>query len=164
RGVTHSLPAIDFWGIFISSIIYLFVPEVSFIHLCAWTFLAVGLHAFVDIFNAYGTQDGRLFTNKWIALGFINTFDPYIFSLHIVGIIAWILGANPGYTWLIIYTVRAMYYIKRYLDKREIVKKIYDYFPTTERIATSPTMKQNDWRVAITTFDKFTVGSVENGH
>lgn len=164
RGVTHSLPAIVFWGILISSIIYLFVPEVSFIHLWAWTFLAVGLHVFVDIFNAYGTQAGRPFTNKWIALGFINTFDPYIFSLHIVGIIAWILGANPGYTWLIIYTVIAMYYIKRYLDKREIVKKIYDYFPTTERIATSPTMKQNDWRVAITTFDKFYVGSVENGH
>src|SRR5699024_11361618 len=100
-----------------------------------------GLHVFVDIFNAYGTQAGRPFTNKWIALGFINTFDPYIFILHIVGIIAWILGANPGYTWLIIYTFIAMYYIKRYFYKIYIVIKIYDYFATTERIATSLTIK-----------------------
>src|SRR5699024_3441145 len=96
--------------------------------------------------------------------GFINTFDPYIFSLHVVGIIAWILGAHPGYTFLMIYGIITLYYIKRYSDKREIVKKIYEYFPTTEHVATSPTMKQNNWRVAITTEDRFYVGSVENGH
>lgn len=164
RGITHSLPAIVIWGILISTIIYAFVPQVDFLHLWGWTALAVGLHVFVDIFNAYGTQALKPFNNKWIAHGFINTFDPYIFSLHIAGIIAWILGAQPGYTWLVIYTVIALYYIKRYLDKREIVKKIYDYFPDTLQIATSPTIKQNNWRVAITTTDKFYVGSVDNGH
>lgn len=164
RGITHSLPAIVIWGILIASVIFAFVPEVNFIHLWAWTFLAVGLHVFVDIFNAYGTQALKPFTNKWIAFGFINTFDPYIFSLHIIGIIAWILGAHPGYTWLAIYAVIILYYIKRYLDKREIVRKIHDYFPTTEQIATSPTIKQNTWRVAITTKDKFYVGSVDYGH
>lgn len=164
RGVTHSLPAIAIWGVLIASIIFLFVPEVSFIHLWAWTFVAVGLHVFTDIFNAYGTQALKPFTNKWIAHGFINTFDPYIFTLLMVGIVAWVLGADPGYTWLVIFTVIALYYVKRYLDKREIVKKIYDYFPTTERVATSPTTKQNEWRVAITTDTKFYVGSVNNGH
>lgn len=164
RGITHSLPAIVIWGILISTIIYAFVPQVDFLHLWGWIALAVGLHVFVDIFNAYGTQALKPFNNKWIAHGFINTFDPYIFSLHIAGIIAWILGAHPGYTWLVIYTVIALYYIKRYLDKREIVKKIYDYFPDTIQIATSPTIKQNTWRVAITTTDKFYVGSVDNGH
>ena len=122
------------------------------------------LHVFVDIFNAYGTQALRPFSHKWIALGFINTFDPYIFFLHVAGIVAWILGANPGNTFLIIYGVITLYYIKRYFDKREIVKKIEEYFPTTEQVATSPTMKQNDWRVAITTKDRFYVGTVENGH
>lgn len=164
RGITHSVPAIIIWGILIAGIIHLFVPQVNFYHLWAWTFLAVALHVFVDLFNAYGTQAYRPFTNRWIAHGFINTFDPYIFGLHAAGIIAWILGANPGYTWLAIYTVIALYYIKRYLDKREIVKKINDYFPDTEQIATSPTLKQNCWRVAITTKDKFYVGAVENGH
>lgn len=164
RGITHSIPAVIMWGILIASIIYMFVPEISFLRLWLWTFLAVILHVFVDIFNAYGTQAYRPFTNKWIAHGFINTFDPYIFLLHVVGIIAWFLGANLGHTWLIIYFVIILYYIKRYFDKREIVKKIYDFFPDTEHVATSPTMKQNIWRVAITTSERLYVGTVEHGH
>ena len=164
RGLTHSIPAVILWGILIAGIIHLFVPQVNFLHLWAWTFLAVCVHVLVDIFNAYGTQAYRPFTNKWIAHGFINTFYPYIFTLHIAGIGAWLLGANPGYTWLVIYTVILLYYIKRYLDKREIVRKIKDYFPNTKEIATSPTMKQNYWRVAITTTDKFYVGTVQDGH
>ncbi|MUK88326.1 metal-dependent hydrolase [Ornithinibacillus sp. L9] len=164
RGITHSVPAILLWGVVISSIIHMFVPQVSFWHLWAWTFIAVILHVFVDIFNAYGTQAYRPFTNRWIAHGFINTFDPYIFTLHLAGIGAWLLGANPGYVFLIIYAVILLYYIKRYLDKKEIVKKIHDHFPDVEQIATSPTLKQNYWRVAITTSEKFYVGIVENGH
>lgn len=164
RGLTHSLPAVAFWGILIPLIIYLFVPEVSFLHLWLWTFFAVIVHVFVDIFNAYGTQAIRPFSNKWVAHGFINTFDPYIFFLHLAGIIAWILGADPAFTFLLIYFVIALYYIKRYFDKREIVKKIQEYFPTTEKIATSPTIKQNHWRVAITTKDRYYVGTVAHGH
>src|SRR5699024_10673092 len=91
-------------------------------------------------------------------------FDPYIFCLHVAGIIAWMLGAEPGSTFLLVYGIITLYYIKRYFDKREIVKKIYEVFPTTESIATSPTMKQNHWRVAITTKDRFYVGTVEHGH
>ncbi|WP_284141577.1 MULTISPECIES: metal-dependent hydrolase [unclassified Virgibacillus] len=164
RGITHSLPAIIFWGLFISGMIHLFVPEVNYLHLWAWTFLAVIIHVLVDIPNAYGTQAYRPFSNRWVAYGFINTFDPYIFTLHLAGIVAWVLGANPGITWLIIYTVILLYYIKRYIDKKEIVKKIHEFFPDTEQVATSPTMKQNFWRVAITTKDHFYVGIVENGH
>lgn len=164
RGASHSLPAVILWGLLVSGIIYMFVPQVNFLHLWLWTFLAVFIHVFVDLFNAYGTQAFRPFSNKWIAKGFINTFDPYIFFLNIIGIAAWALGANPGYTWLIIYTVIVLYYIKRYMDKREIVKKIKDYYPETIDVATSPTIKQNYWRVAITTKDKFYVGTVENRH
>lgn len=164
RGITHSIPAVFFWSVVISLAIYAFLPAVSLLHLWLWTLLAVVLHVFVDIFNAYGTQAIRPFSHKWIALGFINTFDPYIFFLHIAGIIAWIIGANPGTTFLVVYGVIFLYYIKRYFDKREIVKKIYEYFPTTEFVATSPTMKQNYWRVAIKTHDRFYVGTVENGH
>lgn len=164
RGITHSIPAVFFWSVVISLAIYAFLPAVSLLHLWLWTLLAVVLHVFVDIFNAYGTQAIRPFSHKWIALGFINTFDPYIFFLHIAGIIAWIIGANPRTTFLVVYGVIFLYYIKRYFDKREIVKKIYEYFPTTEFVATSPTMKQNYWRVAIKTHDRFYVGTVENGH
>lgn len=164
RGLSHSLPAIILWGLLVSGIIHMFVPQVNYFHLWLWTFLAVIIHVFVDLFNAYGTQAFRPFSKKWIAKGFINTFDPYLFFLNIIGIAAWALGANPAYTWVIIYTVIVLYYIKRYMDKREIVKKIKDYYPETIDIATSPTIKQNYWRVAITTEDKFYVGTVENRH
>ncbi|HLQ97082.1 MAG TPA: metal-dependent hydrolase [Candidatus Dormibacteraeota bacterium] len=164
RGLTHSIPAIFFWGVLISSIIYMFVPQVSFLHLWAWTFIAVIIHVLVDIFNAYGTQAIRPFSNKWVAHGFINTFDPYIFFMHIIGIIAWLLGAEPGFTWLVIYTVLLLYYVKRYIDKREIVKELYNYFPNIEKITTSPTIKQNYWKITVTTSEHFYVGTVENGH
>lgn len=164
RGASHSIPAIILWGLLVSGIIFLFVPQVSYLHLWLWTALAVVIHVTVDLFNAYGTQALRPFSNKWIAKGFINTFDPYIFSLNVVGIIAWSLGANPAYTWITIYAVIILYYIKRYMDKREIVTKIKEHFPNTVEIATSPTLKQNYWRVAITTEDRFYVGKVENRH
>jgi len=164
RGLSHSIPAVIMWGLLISGIIYMFVPEVSYMHLWMWTFIAVILHVFVDFFNAYGSQGLRPFTNKWVAFGFISTFDSYIFLLHIAGIGAWILGMDPRFTWVTIYTVIVLYYIKRYLDKREIVRTIKEYFPETEEIATSPTLKQNYWRVAVTAGDKFYVGEVENGH
>src|SRR5699024_7954623 len=38
------------------------------------------------------------------------------------------------------------------------------YFPNVVQIATSPTLKQSNWRVAVTTKDKFYVGVVNNGH
>src|SRR5690625_1804848 len=142
----------------------MFVPQVSFLHLWAWTFIAVIIHVLVDIFNAYGTQAIRPFSSKWVAHGFINTFDPYIFFMHIIGIIAWLLGAEPGFTWLVIYTVLLLYYVKRYIDKREIVKELYNYFPNIEKITTSPTIKQNYWKITVTTSEHFYVGTVENGH
>ncbi|MFB4170001.1 metal-dependent hydrolase [Virgibacillus sp. JSM 102003] len=164
RGATHSIPAVLMWGVLIAGIIHAVVPSVNFVHLWAWTALAVVIHVLVDIPNAYGTQAYRPFTDKWVAKGFINTFDPYIFLLHIGGIVAWLLGANPAFTMSVIYAVILLYYIKRYIDKKDIVKKIHDHFPDTEEIATSPTIKQNEWRVAITTTNKFYVGSVVHGH
>ncbi|MFD1020603.1 metal-dependent hydrolase [Thalassobacillus hwangdonensis] len=164
RGITHSMPAVAFWGISLTGLIYAFNPEVSFLHLWLWTFLAVILHVFVDVFNAYGTQAYRPFTKRWVAYGFINTFDPYIFLMHIAGIIAWNLGANPGLTWLLIYFVIAMYYFKRFFDKRELVKLIHEHFDDVIQIATSPTIRQNEWRIAITTNTHFYVGQAENGH
>src|SRR5699024_11322342 len=101
RGMTHSIPAVIMWGILISFLIFLFVLEVNFLHLWLWTFFAVAFHVFVDIFNAYVTQSIRPFSHKWVALGVINTFDHYIFFFHIAGIIARILGAQPGITFLV---------------------------------------------------------------
>ncbi|MDC3418199.1 metal-dependent hydrolase [Aquibacillus salsiterrae] len=163
RGMTHSMPAVVFWGILISLGLYAFFPTVNFLHLWAWTFFAVILHVFVDVFNAYGTQAYRPFTRRWVAYGFINTFDPVIFALHIVGFIAWGLGADPGITFLVIYFILVLYYVKRYIDKRALVKQIERDIPNVTYIATSPTMRQSKWRLAISTDDRFYVGRAEKG-
>src|SRR5699024_2294746 len=124
RGMTHSIPAAIMRGILISFLIFLFVPEVNYLHLWLWTFFAVAFHVFVDIFNAYGTQSIRPFSHKCFALVFLNTFGSYSFFLHVAVIIALILCAERGTTFLVIYGIIALYYVKRYFDKREIVKKI----------------------------------------
>lgn len=82
----------------IPGILMLFYPEANLLHLWLWTFAAVALHVFVDIFNAYGTQAIRPFSRKWVALGLINTFDPFIFVSHLIAIAFWLAGAHQGYT------------------------------------------------------------------
>src|SRR5699024_12459146 len=87
-----------------------------------------------------------------------------IFFAHIAGIVAWTLGAKPGPTFLIIYVIIILYYIKRFFDKKEIVKTIKEFFPDTKFIATSPTIKQNEWRVAVSPTDRYYVATVVHGH
>ena len=80
RGITHSIPAVLLWPIVITGILSLIFQDANVFHLWLWTFLAVFLHVFVDIFNAYGTQALRPISKKWVAFGVINTFDPIIFA------------------------------------------------------------------------------------
>ncbi|WP_067840794.1 metal-dependent hydrolase [Amphibacillus sediminis] len=164
RGITHSLPLIIIWGLLISGIIYLIIPKLPFIVLWRWIALAVFLHVFVDIFNAYGTQALRPFTNKWIALGFINTFDPIIFGSHLIGIALWLFGFNPAITFLTIYLLLVFYYLKRYWQKKALEKKVTLYYGKVEDIYTSPTIKQNIWRLAIKTEDSFYVARAIEGN
>ncbi len=162
RGITHSIPAVLLWPLPIVAMIYFFQPEANLLHLWLWTFIAVMLHVFVDIFNAYGTQALRPFSHKWLALGIINTFDPFIFTLHLAGIIFWIFGANPGYTFLIIYGVLVIYYIHRIVYKRKIAKTIEELIPNSTEMIIAPTIKNNQWRIAVMTENQFFVGRAHN--
>jgi inner membrane protein len=158
RGITHSIPAVLLWPILITATIFPFFPEANLLHLWLWTFGAVFLHVFVDIFNAYGTQALRPFSNKWIALGIINTFDPFIFGIHVVGLILWGLGADPGYTFLAIYAVLVSYYIFRFIAQRKVLSKVKKLIPDAIDIIIAPTMRYNQWRLAIMSKNQFFVG------
>jgi len=158
RGVTHSIPAVLFWPILVTAFVSLFFPEANILHLWIWSFIAVFLHVFVDIFNAYGTQALRPFSNKWVAFGIINTFDPIIFSIHVIGIIIWIFGSPPGYTFLIMYIVIVLYYILRFIMQRTVRSALLKTIPDAEEIIIAPTMRFNQWRLAITSKDNFYVG------
>lgn len=162
RGITHSIPAVLLWPLAITAAIYPFFPEADLLHLWLWTFLAVFLHVFVDIFNAYGTQALRPFSSKWIALGIINTFDPVIFGLHVIGLIFWGIGFHPGYTFLIIYVLLIFYYAIRFITQRRVLKEVKRLIPDATDIIISPTLKFHQWRIAVMNKHQFFVGRARN--
>lgn len=162
RGITHSIPAVLLWPLPIIGVLYYFFPTINLLHLWIWTFIAVILHVFVDIFNAYGTQALRPFTKKWIALGIINTFDPFIFFMHIVGIALWSKGAHPGYTFLTVYFVIAIYYLIRIRMQRKVAKNVVKKIANVEDIIISPTFRFNQWHLAITSETHFYVARAKN--
>lgn len=162
RGITHSIPAVLLWPLLITGAIYYFVPDANLLHLWIWTFLAVILHVFVDIFNAYGTQALRPFSNKWIALGVINTFDPFIFFMHVIGLILWRYGAHPGYTFIGIYLIIFVYYLLRFYQKYSVIKSVKQSIPDVSKVIISPTYRFHKWHLAITTPEKFYVATAAN--
>ncbi|WP_043930925.1 metal-dependent hydrolase [Bacillus sp. EB01] len=161
RGITHSVPAVFLWPLLITGAVYLFNPDANLLHLWLWTQLAVFLHVFVDIFNAYGTQALRPFSPKWVALGVINTFDPFIFGIHVAGLAVWIMGVHPGYTFVVVYAIMIFYYFLRFSAKREVVQAVRIMFPTATQIVVAPTMRFNHWRVAVMTEQEFFVGRAQ---
>ena len=163
RGITHSIPAVLLWPILITFVISAFLPSSNFLHLWLWTFLAVFIHVFVDIFNAYGTQALRPLTPRWVALGLINTFDPFIFGIHVFGLILWAFGANPGYTFIVVYLVMVGYYLARWREQRMVKKAVRLKIRHTRKILLSPTMRYRKWKVAVLTKDKFYVARCING-
>ena len=158
RGITHSIPAVLLWPLIITGSVYAFFPEANLLHLWLWTFLAVFLHVFVDIFNAYGTQALRPFSHKWVALGIINTFDPFIFGIHAVGLILWGFGADPGYTFAAIYGILVIYYIARYRARKKVYKKVQKLIPDATEIIISPTLRFHQWKIAVMNTNQFFVG------
>jgi inner membrane protein len=158
RGITHSIPAVILWSVLITALLYWIIPRSDLLHLAVWTSIAVVLHVFVDIFNAYGTQALRPFSHKWIALGMINTFDPILFLIYTAGIVVWIFGTPAGYTFLTVFIVAFGYYILRFIMKRRIVHKIHEKYGDVEKIIISPTMKFRKWRIAIISKNHYYVG------
>ncbi|WP_251552007.1 metal-dependent hydrolase [Neobacillus muris] len=163
RGITHSVPAVILWPLVILAVLYPFFPDANLFHLWAWTFAAVFIHVFVDIFNAYGTQALRPFSAKWVALGVINTFDPFIFGIHVLAIFIWAIGANPGYTFLSMFIVIIAYYLKRYQAKKRVLVQFRSMIPDAEEIIVAPTMRFHQWRIAAMNEKFFFVGRATKG-
>ncbi|OEH91391.1 metal-dependent hydrolase [Bacillus solimangrovi] len=162
RGITHSMPAVLLWSLLITGVIYFFSPDANITHLWGWTLIAVILHVFVDIFNAYGTQALRPFTKKWVALGIINTFDPFIFFIHIAGFIIWRFGGQPGIIFVIIYLILIGYYLIRWYTQHRVKQAVKHKIPDATRIIISPTMRYNRWHLAVENKTQFFVAKAYN--
>ena len=158
RGITHSIPAVLLWPIAITAVLMLFFPEANLFHLWLWTQIAVFLHVFVDIFNAYGTQALRPLSKKWIALGIINTFDPYIFGFHCIGIMLWVFGTDPVWTFGIMYVIIVCYYILRFMVQRAVKHAVHSAIQDEEYVIVAPTMRFFYWRIAAASKTHYYVG------
>ena len=158
RGITHSIPATLIWPILLTAILSLIFQGANTFHMWLWTQLAVFLHVLVDIFNAYGTQALRPFSKKWIALGVINTFDPFIFGLHCIGILFWVFGSNPVLTFTIMYVIIVIYYIVRFALQKAVKKAVQGTLRDAEYVIIAPTMRFFYWRVAAASKTHYYVG------
>ncbi len=158
RGATHSIPAVLLWPIALTATIGFIFPSADMLHLWMWTFLAVFLHVFVDIFNSYGTQALRPFSNRWVALGVINTFDPIIFGLHLIALMFWAFGSHPVWTMAILYIVLLIYYIIRFALQDAVEHAVRNTIPDTTNIIVAPTIRFFEWRIAADTEQHHYVG------
>lgn len=158
RGITHSIPAVILWPLAITGLLSLIVPDANAFHIWLWTFLAVFLHVFVDIFNAYGTQALRPFSKKWVALGVINTFDPLIFGIHCVGILLWVFGADPVITFGLMYIIIILYYFSRFAVQAAVKKAVRNTIQDEDFVIVAPTMRFFNWRVAAKSKTHYYVG------
>lgn len=158
RGVTHSIPAVIIWPLLITIALCLLFTDANILHIWIWTQIAVFLHVFVDIFNAYGTQALRPFSRRWVALGIINTFDPFIFILHCVGIALWAFGFNPVMVFSVMYFIIICYYFIRFMMQRAIKASVHKELKDEEFVIVAPTMRFLQWRVAAASKTHYYVG------
>ncbi|RYL88909.1 metal-dependent hydrolase [Sporolactobacillus sp. THM19-2] len=161
RGMTHSLPVTMLWPYLIAMLTMMIFPGANASHVLFWAAVGVFLHVFSDIFNAYGTQAIRPLSDQWIALGVINIFDPFIFSLHIMGLIIWQTIGHPGITFLIIYAILIAYYILRIHHHHQMVMEVRKQLPNLTKVLLSPTMRWSHYHLAAESADRYYVGKIE---
>ncbi len=157
RGLSHSLPAIFIWTALITGILQWFYKgSLPWLHVGGWVLLAVCVHVLTDLFNAYGTQAMRPFTEKWISWNIIHIFDPVIFTVHVIAILLWAAGfVNPAVMFPLMYLFLFVYFVWRtsaakqtvarleLLDKEHRKHDVYVAIPTISLTAWN-VVKQSD--------------------
>jgi len=126
RGISHSLPAIAIWTALITGLLQLFYRgSLPWLHIGGWVLLAVCVHVFTDLFNTYGTQAMRPFTDKWISWNIIHIFDPIIFTTHVIAILLWAGGfVNPASIFPLMYLFLAIYFVWRTVTSRSTLQRM----------------------------------------
>ncbi|OXM87082.1 metal-dependent hydrolase [Paenibacillus rigui] len=167
RGLSHSLPALVLWTIFITLALALSFPGLPIGHVAMWVFIAVAFHVFTDLFNTYGTQAYRPFSEKWVHWNIIHIFDPFIFLSHIVAIFMWSVHlVEPNIIFPILYTCIAVYYIWRSWYHHYLESHLYQQDPhyrNGDRYYLIPTFHLHVWQIVKKHADgSFALGGYKN--
>lgn len=154
RGITHSLPFLLIWPALITAVIgplFGFMDLHALGHIALWSFIGVAVHVFSDLFNTYGTQAARPFSEKWIAWNIIHIFDPFIFGSHMAALVLWVSGLiPPAPLFLVLYGCTVLYYIWRTVLHAQLTKRItlkdVRHHPE-DRYYVIPTISPRRWNV-----------------
>ncbi|MEK3717302.1 metal-dependent hydrolase [Paenibacillus sp. FSL R7-0333] len=171
RGITHSLPFLLLWPALITVVIgplFGFTDLRTLSHIALWSFIGVAVHVFSDLFNTYGTQAARPFTEKWIAWNIIHIFDPFIFGSHAAAIILWISGlVPPAPLFITLYACIVLYYIWRTLVHARITRNIKNkdvHHNAGDRYYVIPTISPTRWNLVKAKPDgSYNVGQLNSG-
>ncbi|GFN31209.1 metal-dependent hydrolase [Paenibacillus xylaniclasticus] len=170
RGASHSIPAIVVWTALISIVLQLFYRgSLPWLHLIGWVLLSVCVHVITDLFNAYGTQAIKPFSNKWISWNIIHIFDPVIFTSHVIAISVWAFGlVNPAIVFPLLYGVLAVYYVWRttvHFRQKALVESLDKLKNEGDKYWLIPTISLHDWNVVKKKKDgSFVIGDLRSNH
>ncbi|WP_051633537.1 metal-dependent hydrolase [Bacillus sp. UNC41MFS5] len=162
RALSHSFLALPLWSIAVSGIIYSFFPAASFLHLFLWTFIAVILHVFFDLFNVHGTQVLLPFSKKWIAFDSLPLIDPIILFVHLLGFFL-LPFFQMGKVFFIIYIFIFLYITVRTLSTVVTKRTLHLHFHNSIRIKLIPRIFLFHWDVIIETKEDFLFGVFSKG-
>jgi len=161
RGITHSLPALLIWPFLIMGLLNLIYHDLPFWHLWRWTFIAVTLHVGIDLFNAYGTQALRPFSQKWIALNIINIIDIFISTVLILSIMLWqITKINPFLIFLFAYLLIIFYIIWRIISQKAAYQLVQKNSNPQDKILILPAFSPFSWYIVKETIDAYHWGVI----
>lgn len=165
RGITHSLPAMLVWPALIAfPLAMAFGVMDSAASLYFWTMLAVMLHVVLDLFNAYGVQCLRPFSQKWHHLDILALYEPFLFVLHVAGLAVWMFaGAAPGPLFLTVYLLSFVYIAVRGFHHHAMVKKVYACLQQEGVCHVLPGLHWFRWQFVLETEDHFYTGKIRYG-
>ncbi|HAL00685.1 MULTISPECIES: metal-dependent hydrolase [unclassified Exiguobacterium] len=162
RGKSHGLIALLAWPLLLSIVIgTLFgIPPTS---LWLMAQIAVALHVFVDLFNAYGTQALHPFKKSWIGWGVINTFDPYLFTMYYAAFGIWLLTKATIVIFPILIAIVIIYYAVQFKLRNDALATAARYYRGAHKLFISPGMKWDEWHVAARLRDEYSVVKINSG-
>ncbi|MEW9698832.1 metal-dependent hydrolase [Paenibacillus sp. SI8] len=170
RGITHSLPALFIWPIVLClPLAAMFGVWDHLLSLYLWTFAAVVFHVFLDLFNVYGVQCFRPFTSKWFHLDTLCLYEPFLFAIHTVGVLLWLLGWSGGeasqtgsmFAW--IYGVSFLYIAIRYGHRTYLVKRVLSELNQDGICHLIPGLSWFHWQFVMEGETNFYLGTIRFG-
>lgn len=163
RGITHSLPALFLWPLVISLPLALAFDVMGKLGvLYFWTWIAVVLHVFLDMLNAYGVQCVRPISRRWVHLDVLAIFEPFLFVIHFAAAVWWLIfEGDAGLLFPVAYGLTLLYIAVRAWQHGRLVKRVTAVLEKKGVCHVIPGFHPFHWRFVVETAEEFYTGRIE---